>query len=367
MSQRILVYGMTGTRGGVESYILNFLRHFDRDQIQFDFVISDETMACAQEAQELGGRIYHVPRITASPLGHIRAFKELLLQHPEYKTVYYNINSAFSCVAMIAARLTHRRRVAHSHNAYVESRKLLHILFRPLLNYLSDVRLACSDKAASFMFGRSAYRRGKVTVIKNAIELELFRFCAQTRERVRAEMGLSDKLVVGHVGRFTPQKNHRRLIEIFRAVHAENPESVLLLAGEGEGEQEIRTYGSELGLSDCIRFLGVRKDVHELMQAMDVFLLPSLFEGLPIVGVEAQAAGLRCVFADTITRQADISGNTVFLSLDRTDEEWARAVLTPGEPDRAAGVDRAREAGYDIDASAYRLAEILLSPRRNPV
>lgn len=360
MSQRILVYGMTGTRGGVESYIMNFLRHFDREQIQFDFVISDEVMACADEAQELGCQIYHVPRITASPLGHIRAFQKILTDHPEYQTVYYNINSAFSCVAMIAAWLTHRRRVAHSHNAYVESRKLLHVLFRPLLNYLSDVRLACSDKAAEFMFGESAYRSGKVTVIKNAIELEDFQFDAQVREQVRAEMNLSDKLVIGHVGRFTPQKNHRRLIEIFKAVHDQDTRAVLLLAGEGDGEAEIRDYVSLLGLSDAVQFLGVRGDINRLMQAMDVFLLPSLFEGLPIVGVEAQAAGLRCVFADTITRQADISGNVAFLPLEQDDAAWAREILRRTDTDRSTGAEKARAAGYDINASARRLAEILL-------
>lgn len=366
MAERILVYGMTGTRGGVESYVMNFLRHFDREQIRFDFVISDEKMACAAQAQELGCRIYRVPRITASPLGHIRAFKTLLEEHPEYRTVYYNINSAFSCVAMIAARLTRRRRVVHSHNAYVESRLLLHVLFRPLLNALADVRLACSDKAARFMFGRAACRHGGVTVIPNAIELERFRFNPAVRARLRGEMDLTDRLVIGHVGRFTPQKNHRRLIEIFAAVHAQDPTAVLLLAGEGDGEPEVRGAVARLGLEPCVRFLGVRQDMDQLMQAMDVFLLPSLFEGLPIVGVEAQASGLKCVFADTITRQADISGNTAFLSLNQPDEVWAREILSPCTADRSAGAEKAREAGYDIRTAAQRLAGILLAAGRNP-
>ncbi len=363
MPERILVYGMTGTRGGVESYIMNFLRHFDPVQIQFDFVISDDVMACTDDAQKLGAQIYHVPRITASPLGHIRAFKKILKDHPEYKTVYYNINSAFSCVAMIAALLTHRRRVAHSHNAYVESRKLLHILFRPLLNALSDVRLACSDKAACFMFGEKAYRDGKVIIIKNAIDLDQFHFDALTREQMRENMGLADKLIIGHVGRFTPQKNHKRLIEIFKAVHDRNAETVLLLAGEGEDEQTVRNQVDQLGLAESVCFLGVRRDINRLMQAMDVFLLPSLFEGLPIVGVEAQAAGLHCVFADTITRQADISGNVTFLSLEQDNVFWAEQILQPVSMERCQGADRAREAGYDINAAAARLAGILCNQK----
>lgn len=360
MEKRVLVYGMTGVRGGVESYIMNFLRRFDRSRVMFDFVVSDETMACEQEARDLDCEIYHVPKITASPLGHIRAFYRLLKAHPEYETVYYNINSAFSCVAMVAGAFAGRRRVAHSHNGFVESRRLLHMVFRPVLNLLSNQRLACSDKAAVFMFGSHAYHSGNVRIIHNAIETQRFCFSSQVRDDVRAQLNVPDgQMVVGHVGRFCPQKNHGKLLEIFQTLHVQNPRTELWLIGEGEGEQAVRTLVAEKHLEGAVRFLGVRKDVERLMQGMDVFLLPSLFEGLPIVGVEAQAAGLPCVFADTVTAQADITGNVQFVPLAADSQTWVQAVMRTKTADRSACAQQVAQAGYSIEQEAGRLQELL--------
>ena len=178
------------------------------------------------------------------------------------------------------------------------------------------------------MFDDRTFERGKVTIINNAIDLDKFKYSEKLRKEKRKELGIKDDtLVIGHIGRFVTQKNHTFLIDIFNELHKENKDSLLMLVGQGPLQYEIKEKVKSLGLENSVLFLGQRDDVNRLYQAMDVFCLPSLYEGLPVVGVEAQANGLLCILSDEMTKETKVLNSTVFLSLNKTASEWANSIL----------------------------------------
>ena len=208
------------------------------------------------------------------------------------------------------------------------------------------------------MFGDKLYDSGLVEIINNAIDLAQFEYTPQVRDIIRSELNISDKLVIGHVGRFMKQKNHLFLIDIFKQIHLRDSNTVLLLVGEGDLEQDIKDKVNRLELGGCVFFLGVRTDVHNLFSAMDVFLLPSLYEGLPVVGIEAQASGLRVVAADTITKDAKIVENFIFIPLEQSAQSWAEKALeshTSTRHCRESAINRIIDAGFEIKTAARKL------------
>ncbi len=198
------------------------------------------------------------------------------------------------------------------------------------MKYKSNVNFACSTEAGIYLFGK----KRKFEFIPNAIDLEKFEYNEQTRKEIRKELDLEGKLVIGNVGRFNLQKNHSFLLDIFNEIVKKNKDSILLLIGTGELEENIKQKIKELKLEKRVKLLGVRKDVNKLYQAMDIFLMPSLFEGLPLTGVEAQASKLKCYFADTITKEVIISNNVKFLSLKLTPEQWADKIVQDAKYER---------------------------------
>lgn len=244
----------------------------------------------------------------------------------------------------------------HSHSSGIDGsngnrrglKMIIHKVCRRLLKYIGTDFLACSDLAARWMFPN--VDNSSVVIVKNGIDLEKFRFSETTRMKVRVELGIEDKFVIGHVGRFSYVKNHEFIIDVFKMVAEHEPKAVLLLVGEGELEQAIRQKVASLGLTDRVIFYGVSHAANELFQAMDVCVLPSHFEGFPIVGIEAQASGLPCVFSDHITRQANVSGNVDFLPITPDAENsWADKILSPRTIDRASVSDTMRKAGFSIN------------------
>lgn len=354
---RILVYGMTDNRGGIEAYLINMLRAMNREKIIFDFIVDWDTMAYADEAQGLGSKIYFIPAKGKSPVGHLTAFFKILKAHPEYKTVYFNILNAGGAYSMLAPKALKRRIAVHSHNGSADNMKL-HKMFFGMLNRFADVKLACSALAAEYMFDNPK----EVTVINNAVQTDDFTFNAELREQKRQELKLGESFTVLHAGRMTNQKNPMFLLEIFSQLVKIKPDSILLYAGAGVDsmEQEIRQKAEELGIAGKIRFLGMRNDVNELMQAADVFLLPSKYEGLPITGVEAQAADLPCFFSDRISPAVAITSKACLLSIDLSAEEWARQIAAIQPEKRVPRVAELEAAGYSLEAQAQKLTEMLI-------
>ena len=310
---------------GVESVINNYYRHIDHNKYQFDYIIdSDSECEPPQELINMGARYYEVPPYQKLPQ-YMSALVKLFREN-HYQIVHSNMNSlaVFSlCAAKIAgvpARICH----SHSTAAPGETKKnILKYLLRPFAKVFPTHLCACSKLAGEWLYGKHAMEQGKVTIFNNAIDTKKFAFDPDVRVKVRKKFGLDeDAYVIGHVGRFCYQKNQEFLIDVFAEVHQQNPKAVLMLVGIGETVEMIREKVSHLGLSDSIIFTGARNDVHRLYQAMDIFVLPSRYEGLPVVGIEAQSAGLPVIFSDLITPEAKASPSVRFLPIDSS-QVWA--------------------------------------------
>ena len=301
---RILQSVSNMDRGGIETMLMNYYRHLDRDQFQFDFLVNKEKPGFFDdEVRSLGGRIFMGPGL--SPLKYpeyLRYMKTLLDREKEIKVLHAH-NEAMEFYALNGAKKTgFPVRIAHAHNTHLpRGLKLpVKLVCKAMIPGAATDYFACGREAGIYYFGEKRWNESGV-VIHNAIDLERFGYRSEVRTRLRREYHLEDKLVVGSVARFMVQKNHTRMLEQFACLKKIYPNSHLLLAGEGELQAAMEEKAKRLGIYDSVSFLGVQKDTSIWYQAMDVFLMPSLFEGLPVVGIEAQASGLPCVFSDTIT------------------------------------------------------------------
>ncbi len=357
--EKILVYGMTDTAGGMESYVMTMYRNIPKDKIQFDFVTDWDKMAYADEVLAGGSVIHHIPKKSESILGQIAAFSKILKNHKEYKKVYFNIMNAGGFINMIAPILFGRKIIVHSHNSFDEKVRL-HKTFKGILNRFADVKLACSLGAAEHMFTGKTLKNGEFTVIRNAINTEKFVFDSKKREQKRRELGISDKFTVLHVGRIVNQKNPIYLIDIFSELLKIKPDSILLYAGVGEMEEEVKAHAEHLGITSSVRFLGAYSDIAALMQAADVFLLPSKYEGLAIVAIEAQTADLKCFFSDRFPiNEITLTNNITFLNIEDSAAVWAEKIaeteLTPRR-DRTEDITR---NGYNIKSEIEKLLSVI--------
>ena len=297
-------------------------------------------------------------------LRYARAVGRFFAEHHDYRAVHLNSGPKNFPILRSAKRYGIPVRIAHAHNTGFQTsssaERLLGTCFKVPLRHYANVYLACSDRAGEWMFGSRQMKACHVTVLPNSIPLGEFAFNQETRRQVRAEWQVGESaLVVGHVGRFTAQKNHSLLLDIFAELHREKPNSILVLAGIGELQDASRQKATELGLEGAVRFLGFRSDVARLLQGMDVFVMPSLYEGFPVTGVEAQATGLSCVFSDTITREAKILEAAEYLPLDAPLRQWADAILRlAGSTQRDACYKELARKGYDVNTMAERLMSI---------
>ncbi len=316
--------------GGVESVVMNYYRHIDRTKIQFDFICDeDSTNIPYEEIEKMGGKVILIPPYQKVFKYH-KKLKEVL-KSGGYKIVHSHINtlSVFSLFAAKCAGVPVR--IAHSHsttNKKEKKKNLLKQVLRPFSKVFATDYMCCSELAGRWLFGNKEYDNGNVYLLNNAIDLDKFKYDEEKRKEKRKELNIEDDtLVIGHVGRFVEQKNHRFLIDIFNEVHKQKEKSILLLAGQGPLMGEMKEKVKILGIEDSVKFLGQRNDINELYQAFDVFCLPSLYEGLPVVGVEAQATGLLCIFSDDMTKETKVLDTTEFLSLNQSVEEWTYTIL----------------------------------------
>jgi glycosyltransferase EpsF len=316
--------------GGVESVVMNYYRHIDRNKIQFDFFCDeDSTNIPYEEIEKLGGKVILIPPYQ----NMFKYHKELKrkLKENNYKIVHSHINtlSVFSLFSAKCAGVPVR--IAHSHsttNSKEKGKNLVKQILRPFAKVFATDYMACSEFAGRWLFGNKTYNEGKVYLLNNAIDLDKFKYDEKIRKIKREELSIKDDtLVIGHIGRFVTQKNHTFLIDIFNEIHKKNNNSILLLAGQGPLEKQIKDKVDLLGLSDSVKFLGQRNDANELYQAFDVLCLPSLYEGLPVVGVEAQAAGLLCFFSDEMTKETKALNSTIFMSLSDSSKVWSNNII----------------------------------------
>jgi len=354
MSETLRVLHVVGRmdRGGAETLIMNMYRHIDRNRVQFDFVVhGDGEGAFDSEIRDMGGRIFHAPRYRGiNHLSYRQWWRSLFSEHPEFSIVHGHMQSTGS-IYLREAKRAGRRTIAHSHNTSAgQGVKALakEYLQRNIGDY-ADWRLACSSDAGTWLFGRDACDLDDFFILKNAIDTKEHNLDPTTRMRTRAALGVEDRIVIGHVGRFHPQKNHEFLLDVFAEYHRRDPRAVLLLVGDGPLRSSIEATVGRLGLGGDVIMTGVRPDIPDLLQAMDMFLFPSLYEGLGIALVEAQASGLPCIASDCIPSEARLTDLLVFVPLQSPASHWAdlMAEHLVGRP----RVDRCAEvaaAGYDI-------------------
>lgn len=350
--------------GGAETFLMKLLRNLDRSQYCMDFCVNQEENLYAGEIQALGGRIYVVPTKSQGLLKCFRATRDLV-RSQGYESVMRVNEHSLSVLDLLAARAGGAKKlIMRSSNASSGSKKsiLLHRLFKFLPMLVPDVKIAPSELAAEYTFGKRAVRKHQVCKLPNALDLSLFAFDAEKRTRYRADLGLEDKLVIGHVGRFNEQKNHDFLLDVFAQFHKTHVNSVLVLIGNGELEEKIRQKAKDLGIAESVRFLGVRRDVPELLCAMDAFLFPSFYEGMPNTVIEAQTTGLPCLISDRITPEARVTDLVQFASLDQTPEHWAQQLGSMAEKkpaDRSLAAPKMRAEGYDIRSCAERFQQLV--------
>ncbi|WP_296009650.1 glycosyltransferase family 1 protein [uncultured Adlercreutzia sp.] len=356
---KVLQVVTTLDRGGLETVLLNYFRNIDKNEIQFDFLKHrDHRGAFEDEIESLGGNVFSAPRANPFDPRYYSSLRHFFNRHGDYAIVHSHIN-CMSFLPLLAAQGSGVPiRIAHSHNTSQERdfRYPIKMACKKGIPLVATDLAACGRDAGLWLFGGRPF-----DVIPNAIDVESFRFDPGIAKETRARLGVSpETMLVGHVGRFNQQKNHLFLLEIFRHVVELYADAVLVLVGGGALEDGIRGRVASLGLSQNVIFTGPRSDVSRYYQAFDVFALPSLFEGLPTVLVEAQASGLPCLVSDTITDECDFGSVLVKrLSLEDSPRAWADELIRLGRKgrDRAKGVDLVRGGGYDIREQAVDLAE----------
>lgn len=353
---RVLQVVTNMSYGGLENFIMNNYRNIDRTKVQFDFLTHFAGhQDYEEEIEALGGKIYRLPKFNPFSLGYLSALDNFFKEHKEYKVVHSHLNCFSGVILKYAKKYGVQARIAHSHIVLNKELNLEYIvksiLKKSIPAYSTDL-FACGDEAGRFMFGKNSFK-----VINNSIDAQQYVYDQIKSERVKSELGLSDCFVIGHVGMFREQKNHPFLFATIRELIKTEPSVKLLSVGNGPLFEEMKAKAKEMRIEDNVLFLGGRSDVLDLMQAMDVFVLPSLFEGFPVTMVEAQAAGLPCVISDKVASECKLTDAVVSVSLDSTVEEWANAILTSKSKPRINNYEIIKQAGFDIKANAKWLED----------
>lgn len=358
-------------RGGAETMIMNYYRNIDRGKLQFDFLcMSDGEHHYDEEIRALGGRIIHIPPPKKVGLfAHLKDMVRAMKQYGPFVAVHAHTLHHAGLV-LLASRLAGiRNRVAHSHNTSTEEdgklyRRVYFCLMKLLIQKEATRLLACGEAAGRYLFGDRSYDMGRVKVLPLALDLRLYEHLSYEDRMVkRKELSLGEEsLIIGHVGRFERPKNHVFFIPLMMYMRDLGIDCKLLLVGDGSLRRDFEREIIKNGLVDHVRLLGVRSDIPELMNMFDVFVLPSLYEGLPVVSIEAQAAGVSCVLSDTITKEVDMGlGLVHFMSLDVPVEEWAQLIVSLREvkrPDYSVRREALTNRGYNIRDNVDMLYEI---------
>lgn len=355
--------------GGVESVIVNYYRNINHGKVQFDFYTdADSSRPFPQELLDMGAR-----QIVLPPYQHLPEYLSALernLKERHYQIVHSNLNTLSVFPLFAAWRAGVPIRIAHSHSTAGGGmdfkRDMIKYALRPFSRFFATHYIACSEHAGRWLFGNVPF-----ALMPNAIDTERFAYNPRTREEVRQSLGLENKFVIGHVGRFSPQKNHDFLLDIFQEVCKRRDDCVLMLIG-GLGsagtdiEKNLRAKVESMNLADKVLFMGTREDISDLYQAMDVFLLPSLYEGLGMAAIEAQCSGLPCVLSTRVPNEAKVIKQTCFLSLKDSPKEWAERILSFCGVARRDAAEEVRKAGFEIREQAAKYQDFILSLQVRP-
>lgn len=351
-------------RGGAEAMIMNLYRNVNREKVQFDFVEhTDEQCVFDNEIESLGGRIFHCPRYTGkNHFQYVNWWKVFFKEHPEYKIIHGHIGSTASIYLLIAKKAG-LFTIAHSHNTdgVYDLKQVLYKVLSYRTRKIADYFFACSEAAGHDRFGRKVTAQPeKYCVLRNAIDTNIFQYNSDKRGFLRKQFQyLEQQLVIGHIGRFSEQKNHEFLVKVFLELSKKDENARLLLVGDGYLKDDIQQKVKELGLQEKVLFTGVRSDVSDLLQAMDILIFPSLYEGLPVTLVEAQTSGLPCVISDKVPQECIITDGLVTVkNLTDSAEDWANHILSrANENVRTSRCDEIKAHGYDIEETAKWLEE----------
>lgn len=359
---RVLVVTTTMNRGGLETFTMNVYRALNRSKVQFDFLLHRSAKgAYDDEIHVLGGQIYRICRQNPLDPRYWMALNNFFTQHP-YQIVWAELDCMSAEPLAAAARHGAVVRVAHSHSSRQDRdfKYPLKMICKSFIRFFATDLFACGEEAGKWMFGTNDFK-----VVKNCIDVDAYSYDPVVRRSVRQELGLVDDApVVGHVGRFDAVKNHAFILDTFASLHGRRHDAVLLLVGDGPLRSEIEKKTDELDIRDSVIFLGVRSDVSRLMQAMDCFVMPSLYEGLPMVLVEAQASGLPCLISNTIPRDCDIEGSNIEREeLQDGAEKWALRIEDAllREHNRSEGAIAVKAAGFDSKNMAAWIQDFFLS------
>jgi glycosyltransferase involved in cell wall biosynthesis len=347
--------------------IMNLYRNIDRETIQFDFVIhTSEKQAYYEEILALGGRIYHFPAFDGKNLFLLKKLWDGFFKgHPEYKILHSHVRSYASIYFRIAKKHG-LKLIIHSHstsNGKGLISAVKHVLQLPL-RFQADFLMACSTESGKWLYGKNACKKPNYRFVPNGIDIDQYAYSETIAAEYRESLGLKDKFVLGHVGRFHEAKNHVFLLDIFAGICERRPDAMLLLVGDGDIREKIESKIRSLGLENRVVITGSRSDVPNLLQAMDVFVFPSLWEGLPVTVVEAQVAGLPCLISDRITNDVDISESVKRLPIENP-TVWMDAILSV-DTSRKDVRDKIKSAGFDVRDVARVLKNFYIDLVKEP-
>ena len=347
--------------GGSQAMVINLYRKIDRSKIQFDFILDHpDQLYFAEGVTALGGKIFFMPTFKGKNILEVKkAWNQFFKEHPEYKILHSHVRSYASIYIPIAKKYG-LKTIIHSHstsNGKGFSAVVKAIMQYPL-RFQADYFMACSDKAGKWLFGNKIIQSNKYMMIPNAINAAKFEFNQAMRNQIRHDLGVDKKCVIGHVGRLTEPKNHDFLIDIFYEMKTIRNDMVLLLVGDGDLRSSIENKIEKLGIRDSAILVGNKSNTYDYYQAMDLFIFPSLWEGLGIVAIEAQASGLTCFISDKIPLEADLKVGLIrIVSLEKSASEWAKQILNEKMVERKGRKDAVVNAGFDIESNSQFLQE----------
>ena len=362
---RILQATVANDRGGLTGYIINNYRRINKEKFQFDFITYDDELDFSAEISSLGARIFRLPR-PSRWMSYYRALQRIQEEN-SYDCIHYHLSYANAATLLAAKLAGFPRIIVHSHSTgfdekscFVQGFKMmLHTLGKMLMPWLTTDFFACSQMAAEWMFPSSILKNEKHQLMYNAILLKKFQFDEEKRVQMRQHLGIrKDCLCIGHVGRFTYQKNHEKLLHVFAALHEKCPQSVLMLVGDGPNREMIENMARQLRLQDNILFLGNRDDVASLYQAMDIMVMPSRFEGLCIVAIEAQMADLPCLCSDRLSMETKVTESYISIPLEAASDVWVEEILRAVGKSRVDQTESLRTAGYDSYEAIKKLERV---------
>ncbi len=357
---KVIFWGMSDNLGGIETYLLNLSRKFSQSGITIKFLVTSKTICFEEEILNLGHEIYSIPNRRPNPISFYWALFAFFRKHKDVKVAHFFLQSSSVIEPVILAKLNNFRTIVDSRSDYKGKKKITRILDginKKVLPIFTDEMLAISEAS-----GKSMFKNQKFKVVKSAIDSKKYRFNPNIRRSYRTKLNVEDKIVIGHVGRFTYEKNHNFIIDIFKALHIKDPNIVLLLVGDGILKPAIQKKVEEAGLTEKVIFTGIRSDIPELMQAMDLFIFPSHFEGLGRVVIEAQAAGLRTIVSDSVPREVFITNLVKRVSLDEPIDIWIENIFELiNKYERNDINEEVSRSGYDIHSSISNLKDIYLS------